>query len=110
MAMDRARDVLSAEYTAFSGKIPIVIAKNDYLLSAEQLCISLTLFRGFVPSISAHSSHTYNTHKPLCLSEKTMLKKLSAVNQNIQQLIGCHSLSLRLLWRGRGWAQSRDKL
>jgi len=58
MAMDRARDVLSA----------------------EQLCISLTLFRGFVPSISAHSSHTYNTYKPLCLSEKTMLKKLSAVD------------------------------
>jgi hypothetical protein len=85
----------------------MVIAKNDYLLSAEQLCISLTLFRGFVPCISAHSLHTYNTHKPLWLSEKTMLRKLSAVDQHIQQLIGCHSFSLRLPWRGRGWAKGK---
>ena len=85
----------------------MVIAKNDYLLSAEKLCISLTFFRGFVPYISAHSSHTYNTHKPLWLSERTTLKKLSAVDQHIQQLIGCHSLSLRLLWRDSGWAKGK---
>ena len=86
----------------------MVIAKNDYLLSAERLSISLTIFRGFIPYISEHSSHTYNTHNPLWLSEKTMLKKLSAVIQHIQQLTGSHNETLWRLWWGSGWANETD--
>lgn len=61
-------------------------------------------FRGFIPYRSAHSAYTYNTHKPLWLSEKTMLKKLSAVSQHIQQLTGCCDLTLRWSQRDKGWA------
>ena len=32
-------------------------------------------FRGFIPYRSAHSAYTYNTHKPLWLSKKTMRAK-----------------------------------
>lgn len=98
MAMGRRRNLLSAENYPFSGFFTITMRIYGYLLSAERFSIFLPLFKSFIPYISAYSSYTYITHRSLWLREKTMLKKLSAVAQHIQQLIGSHSLTLRWLW------------
>ena len=98
MAMDRGRNLLSAENYSFSGFFTLTMRIYGYLLSAERFSIFLPFFRSFIPYISAYSSYTYITHRSLWLTEKTMLKNLSAVAQHIQQLIGSHSLTLRWLW------------